>query len=232
MIDHLMLSPCLNGRPDPDTVVHDYAAKAVKTGDHAEVLILPGVSHYDEIAATSQAWKMNLAVIRQMLLIDAEKNSNSCSAKFKDIYMQPVVKIYSELEVFHDKLLDGLEFCRLAYLFFDEVIGQPDGAHRLRERRGAIKPLIEELLPICRYIQTFYGVGNYISVRWIDGNQSFDAKMEAKGNMVNQGDWPSSGTLEVTRAVHKNEHLMRELLNSKGGGFGWMGSRQEREREV
>ena len=51
----------------PPRVAHDYAAKAVKAGDHAEVLILPGASHYDEIAATSPAWKMVLPVIKQML---------------------------------------------------------------------------------------------------------------------------------------------------------------------
>lgn len=51
----------------PPRVAHDYAAKAVKAGDHAEVLILPGASHYDEIAATSPAWTMILPVIKQML---------------------------------------------------------------------------------------------------------------------------------------------------------------------
>ncbi|MEG0886043.1 MAG: alpha/beta hydrolase, partial [Janthinobacterium sp.] len=51
----------------PPRVAHDYAAKAVKAGDHAEVLILPGASHYDEIAATSNAWGMILVVVRGML---------------------------------------------------------------------------------------------------------------------------------------------------------------------
>lgn len=51
----------------PPRVAHDYAAKAEKAGDHAEVLILPGASHYDEIAATSPAWTMILPVIKQML---------------------------------------------------------------------------------------------------------------------------------------------------------------------
>ena len=51
----------------PPRAAHDYAAKAVRAGDHAEVLILPGASHYDEIAATSPAWKMILPVIRQKL---------------------------------------------------------------------------------------------------------------------------------------------------------------------
>jgi len=55
----------------PPRVAHDYAAKAKLAGDQAEVLILPGASHYDEIAATSNAWKMILPVIRQMLGMDA-----------------------------------------------------------------------------------------------------------------------------------------------------------------
>ncbi|MGK5026004.1 alpha/beta hydrolase [Janthinobacterium sp. RB2R34] len=56
----------------PPRVAHDYAAKAVKAGDHAEVLILPGASHYDEIAATSPAWKMILPVIKQMLGLQSD----------------------------------------------------------------------------------------------------------------------------------------------------------------
>lgn len=55
----------------PPRVAHDYAARAQLAGDHAEVLILPGASHYDEIAATSNAWKMILPVIRQMLGMEA-----------------------------------------------------------------------------------------------------------------------------------------------------------------
>ncbi|WP_425254542.1 alpha/beta hydrolase [Janthinobacterium sp. NFX145] len=57
----------------PPRVAHDYAAKAVKAGDHAEVLILPGASHYDEIAATSNAWGMILPVVRGMLGMEGGK---------------------------------------------------------------------------------------------------------------------------------------------------------------
>jgi hypothetical protein len=131
--------------------------------------------------------------------------------------------IHPTLEVFHEKMLDGLEFCRLAYLCFDQIANQPDGDRILRERRGHVKKIIEELLPISRYIQTFYGAGQYISVRWVCGTQSFDAKARATGLMVENGMWPHETTLEITQALHKNEHLMRELLNSKGGGFGMDG---------
>lgn len=51
----------------PPRAAHDYAARAHKAGDQAEVLILPGASHYDEIAATSPAWKLVLPVIRAAL---------------------------------------------------------------------------------------------------------------------------------------------------------------------
>lgn len=51
----------------PPRAAHDYAARARKAGDHAEVLILPGASHYDEIAASSASWKLVLPVIRAAL---------------------------------------------------------------------------------------------------------------------------------------------------------------------
>lgn len=51
----------------PPRAALDYAARVRKAGDRAEVLILPGASHYDEIAATSPAWKLVLPVIRAAL---------------------------------------------------------------------------------------------------------------------------------------------------------------------
>ncbi len=51
----------------PPRVAHDYAARARAAGDRAEVIILPGASHYDEIAASSASWKVVLAEIRKAL---------------------------------------------------------------------------------------------------------------------------------------------------------------------
>ena len=51
----------------PPRVAHDYAARVRKLGDHAEVVILPGASHYDEVAATSPAWPQVLGVIERAL---------------------------------------------------------------------------------------------------------------------------------------------------------------------
>jgi acetyl esterase/lipase len=51
----------------PPRVAHDYAARARKAGDAAEVVILPGASHYDEVAASSPAWPQVLGVIERAL---------------------------------------------------------------------------------------------------------------------------------------------------------------------
>ena len=45
----------------------DYARRARAAGDVAEVVLLPGGSHYDEVAATSPAWQIVSAEIRQAL---------------------------------------------------------------------------------------------------------------------------------------------------------------------
>jgi acetyl esterase/lipase len=57
----------------PPHVAYAYAARAQTAGDQAEVLILPGASHYDEVAASSPAWNLVLPVIRRALQLDAEK---------------------------------------------------------------------------------------------------------------------------------------------------------------
>jgi acetyl esterase/lipase len=51
----------------PPRVAHDFAARARAAGDAAEVVILPGASHYDEVAATSGAWPHVLRAIEAAL---------------------------------------------------------------------------------------------------------------------------------------------------------------------
>lgn len=51
----------------PPRVAHDYAARARAAGDSAEVVILPGASHYDEVAASSPSWPLVLAAIERAL---------------------------------------------------------------------------------------------------------------------------------------------------------------------
>ena len=124
------------------------------------------------------------------------------------------------LDPLHDKALDGLEFARVAFKLFEDVYQLPDDGNTLRERRGDVKPLLEEVLPIARYVLAHYGHGQYMTIRWVRGSQPFDAKVETHGGRVDHGMWPAQGTLEVTTAQHPNEYLMLERLNSEGGAFG------------
>jgi hypothetical protein len=84
----------------------------------------------------------------------------------------------STLEDLDGKRFDGLDFCAATYALFEAVRSTPEGIERLRLRSGLTeKRLLEELLPICRYVQTYYRPGRYISVRWVNGNQSYDAEL-------------------------------------------------------
>jgi acetyl esterase/lipase len=54
-------------RISPPRVAHDFAARARAAGDAAEVVILPGASHYDEVAASSTSWPLVLEAIESAL---------------------------------------------------------------------------------------------------------------------------------------------------------------------
>jgi acetyl esterase/lipase len=51
----------------PPRVAHDYAKRARAAGDRAVSEVLPGASHYDEVATTSSSWERVFAAIRQAL---------------------------------------------------------------------------------------------------------------------------------------------------------------------
>jgi len=59
----------------PPRVAQDYAARARAAGDGAEVVILPGASHYDEVAATSPSWPLVVAAIERALAHTGDKNA-------------------------------------------------------------------------------------------------------------------------------------------------------------
>ncbi|MTV37591.1 alpha/beta fold hydrolase [Duganella radicis] len=57
----------------PPRVGHDYARRAAAAGDAAEVLVLPGASHYDEVALASPSWPLIAARIRDALTPTASR---------------------------------------------------------------------------------------------------------------------------------------------------------------
>lgn len=135
------------------------------------------------------------------------------------------------LTQFDGILLDGLEFCSKVYALFESIRSATDGPSRLRRRPTRVeKKLLEELLPISKYVQASYRPGRYMSVRWVDGNQQYDAELIQRGAYVAQDYYPAAGFLEVTCSMHPNDHLLRELLDTKGSAFGLEGMRRLKKK--
>jgi acetyl esterase/lipase len=57
----------------PKETAFRFAAKAKAAGDSAEVIVLPGASHFDEATATSASWKTTLSVIKNQLQMTTDR---------------------------------------------------------------------------------------------------------------------------------------------------------------
>jgi hypothetical protein len=139
-----------------------------------------------------------------------------------------------DLSTFDGRLLDGLNFCRGVYEFFNQTRKSPDGIAKLRLRPSKNeKRLIEELIPIARYVQARYREGRRIKVRWFSGSQPYDAILLSSGVFVEKGITPRRVVVEVTTAVHQNDYLLRQRLNGEGHAFGVKGvSRNKKTGEI
>lgn len=130
-------------------------------------------------------------------------------------------------------LIDGLEFCQKVYELFETIRTQPDGNDRLRHRSGQTeKRLVEELLPICRFVQTYYRLGRFISVRWANGSQSYDAELHRHGQLIDHGMYPEIAYLEATCAMHPNEHWIGKLLSDRKPVFAPEGISKSKRQPV
>jgi hypothetical protein len=128
------------------------------------------------------------------------------------------------LGTFDDRLLDGLNFCRKVYAFFDQIKGSPGGIEKLRLLESKEeKRLVEELIPIAQYVQARYNAGRRLKIRWYAGSQPYDAVLLSSGLRVDSGLFAKKSLLEVTTAVHPKEHLVRELVNAGEVSFGVKG---------
>lgn len=131
-----------------------------------------------------------------------------------------------QLAQFDNQVLDGLEFCSKAYDLLEQIRNSPDGPSRLRKLARQDKKLVEEILPICKYVQESYRPGRRISIRWLNGSQPFDAEMIQRGAFVNENYHPPQCYIEVTTSVHPNEHLIREVLDKTGVAYGPEGAKR------
>jgi hypothetical protein len=114
-----------------------------------------------------------------------------------------------DLSTFDGQLLDGLDFCRKVYDLFDQVQNGPDGIAKLRLRSSKNeKRLVEELIPIARYVQARYREGRRIKVRWLSGSQPYDAVLWSSGGLVEHHMAAKKVLVEVTTAVHQRRMSM------------------------
>ncbi|MCI0528223.1 MAG: hypothetical protein L0Y56_12360 [Nitrospira sp.] len=138
-----------------------------------------------------------------------------------------------ELECLDGKRMDGLLFCREAYSLFNRIRRKPAGRKQLRMRQTVIeKRLIEEILPIARYIQFKYRVGRNICIKWLNGNQNYDAVIRQEGTPVEANDFPKECYLEATCAVHPNDYLSREHINNGNPVFGLDGLTRDKKSKT
>src|ERR1700683_5448385 len=104
-----------------------------------------------------------------------------------------------DLSSFDRRLMDGLIFCRKVYALFEQTRAGANGIANLRLRPTKVeKRLIEELIPLARYVQARYREGRRIKVRWLSGSQRYDAILLCSGALVEHGEVPKKLFLEVT----------------------------------
>jgi len=126
-----------------------------------------------------------------------------------------------DLSTFDGQLLDGLEFCRKVYDLFDQTRRQAEGIAKLRLRSTkSEKRLLEELIPLARFVQARYREGRRIKVRWFSGSQPYDAILWSSGGLVKHGMARRRQLVEVTTSVHPNDYLDRQLFHAKGMSWG------------
>lgn len=108
----------------------------------------------------------------------------------------------------------------MAYDIFEGIQAEPGGLEELRLlRTPRAKKMVEEILPIAAYVQARYGPGLRLRVRWRGGNQRHDARLLCRGVKAERLGMPAVQHLEITTAVHPNEHLVREHLHRHGFSF-------------
>jgi hypothetical protein len=66
-----------------------------------------------------------------------------------------------------------------------------------------------------------------MKVRWKDGTQNYDARLLSTGALVDVRLSPKSQYVEVTTAVHENDHIARSISNKNGHALGRKGIQKD-----
>ena len=85
------------------------------------------------------------------------------------------LSMQADLSAMDGECMDGLIFCGRVYDLYEQIRSEPDGVERIRLRKSIVeKRLIEELIPLARYIQARYREIFRIEVTWSSGSQPYD----------------------------------------------------------
>jgi len=135
------------------------------------------------------------------------------------------------LATFDGRLLDGLHCCRQVYCLFEQIRGDAGGVAKVRLRPTKTeKRLMEELIPLARYVQARSREGRRIKVRWLSGSQPYDAVLLSSGVFVEKNLTSRKLVVEMTTSVHQSDYLSRELLHRRGHAFGVEGISRDKRR--
>lgn len=123
------------------------------------------------------------------------------------------------LPQFHDKWLDGLQFCANAYEMLEQLRQLPGGVSKIRLRSDEdAKKLVEEILPICQWLHSNYRPGRSIKVCWRNGNQNYDSEILQSGPLVDHGFFTQKAYLEITGAYRDGGSASYQLRRLIDGG--------------
>lgn len=79
----------------------------------------------------------------------------------------------------------GSPFCKKVYDWFNQVRATDDGITKLRLRPSKDENrLLEELIPLARYVQARHREGRRVRVQWYAGSQPYDAVLSSVGVLV------------------------------------------------
>ena len=103
-------------------------------------------------------------------------------------------------------------------------------AERFRSRRGEIKGLVEEVLPLAAFLKHLDVPSRRVKARLAPDDDDHDARIQVAGPEVDKGFLDATYFVEITTAASPVDYLRREALNRNGFAFGGTDIRREGSR--
>lgn len=134
-----------------------------------------------------------------------------------------------DLTELRDRLLPSCEFAQRAFRVLEGLHVSP-GYHR---RQGAIKPLVEEVVPLAVFARYLEVPERRVKVRYRgQKSERIDAELRLSGGAVRRGFYPRLLRVEITVAAEQRAYLQRELLAQGKSVFMGPGIRRSASRHL